>query len=564
MLPIQRGPRPSAGAERGFTLLEVVVSMLIIGLLVGVLSSGLVTTMRVSSESNNLARANVLLTSFEETLQQIDYRPCTDGDLVSIYSQAFTEYEMGLPPGERVVSPSNGVTATIVSVDTGGGCVGGAADSGEQTLEIQLTYRDVTRSGNMVKRSDAPAAGPVADFDWELRSGPGDPLGIVWLDAGKSTPRASLIEYRWECGDTAATEFVVATHDDPSVLCTYNATASAETYDVTLTVTDVEGLTNSRTKTVTIPAATDPRLPPAAIITASCPSAPCTAGNAPLTVNFDGSASNSLEGTVVSYEWDFGDPLSGAANTSTAAAPSHVFTRDKVFTIRLTVTDEIGLTGSATVAIDVDNPGPVPPTASFTMSPVPTVAPQNVTFNGTASKDAGNNPVASYLWDFGDGTTAPGAAPVHLYNAPGDYTVTLTVTDGGGVTATTSQLLHVDAWAPPPPDFRMTDAAGELAHDGHFYFAWTNQPASAGDIVEYQIEVSGYIGCIAFGTKYRTVTANAPGTIQTYDFRVSWPFSNVCLGSQYKWRVRSHRISPTNGETWTPWGPYSYWLISHT
>jgi len=42
----------------------------------------------------------------------------------------------------------------------------------------------------------------------------------------------------------------------------------------------------------------------------------------------------------------------------------------------------------------------------------------------------------SYFWDFGDGSTAIGANPYHSYDQPGDYTITLIVTNGTGFTTT--------------------------------------------------------------------------------------------------------------------------------
>ena len=122
--------------------------MMIIALLVGALTTGLITTMRSAASANEIARSNVLLTSFEETLEQIDYRPCTDGDLVAVYTAAFNAYESSLPAAQRIVGPSGQVSATIVSADTHGGCSGGSADSGQQTLGIEVTYRGTTRVGH--------------------------------------------------------------------------------------------------------------------------------------------------------------------------------------------------------------------------------------------------------------------------------------------------------------------------------------------------------------------------------------------------------------------------------
>ncbi|HEY0657228.1 MAG TPA: PQQ-dependent sugar dehydrogenase, partial [Pyrinomonadaceae bacterium] len=68
------------------------------------------------------------------------------------------------------------------------------------------------------------------------------------------------------------------------------------------------------------------------------------------------------------------------------------------------------------------------PVASFTANPTSGAAPLNVTFNASARSDPDNDTL-SYSWDFGDGSTGGGVAPVHQYTINGTYTATLTVSD---------------------------------------------------------------------------------------------------------------------------------------
>lgn len=51
--------------------------------------------------------------------------------------------------------------------------------------------------------------------------------------------------------------------------------------------------------------------------------------------------------------------------------------------------------------------------------------------------------IASYAWDFGDGTSGSGAAPVHAYGASGTYHVMLTVTDSLGFSASVAHDVSV-------------------------------------------------------------------------------------------------------------------------
>ena len=65
-----------------------------------------------------------------------------------------------------------------------------------------------------------------------------------------------------------------------------------------------------------------------------------------------------------------------------------------------------------------------------------------VWFDGTRSKD--NNRISEYLWDFGDGATSTQAQPSHVYTEPGEYTVTLTVKDPAGNSASDTLTVTVN------------------------------------------------------------------------------------------------------------------------
>jgi hypothetical protein len=69
------------------------------------------------------------------------------------------------------------------------------------------------------------------------------------------------------------------------------------------------------------------------------------AGIAPLNVIFNSSAYDP-DGWIAAYNWNFGD-----GQTSTAAAPSHIYTAVGTFTARLTVTDNAGASTTASIVI---------------------------------------------------------------------------------------------------------------------------------------------------------------------------------------------------------------------
>jgi hypothetical protein len=105
-------------------------------------------------------------------------------------------------------------------------------------------------------------------------------------------------------------------------------------------------------------------------------------------------------------------------------------------------------TGSASTAVTLQDR---PPTASFTSTPSSAPTGTAITFDGTGSYDL-DGTVVSYSWAFGDGATGTGSVVTHSYSPAKPYTVTLTVTDNGGVTgSTTSQVTIGDR--PPVVSF---------------------------------------------------------------------------------------------------------------
>lgn len=92
-------------------------------------------------------------------------------------------------------------------------------------------------------------------------------------------------------------------------------------------------------------------LPPTAAITANI-----TSGTAPLSVNFDGSASFDPENQLTDYTWDFGDGSPNASGASLTTT-SHTFTALGILPVTLTVTDNVGQSHTFTQNITVTNNG---------------------------------------------------------------------------------------------------------------------------------------------------------------------------------------------------------------
>ena len=87
-----------------------------------------------------------------------------------------------------------------------------------------------------------------------------------------------------------------------------------------------------------------------------------------------------------------------------------------------------------------------------------------VDFDGSTSADPDGS-IVSWDWDFGDGNTGTGEMTNHTYAAAGSYTVTLTVTDDGGLndTATTTATIADAPVGNQPPTGTKNRLANSIA-----------------------------------------------------------------------------------------------------
>jgi PKD repeat protein len=156
-------------------------------------------------------------------------------------------------------------------------------------------------------------------------------------------------------------------------------------------------------------------------------------------IALNSAGSSDSDGTIVSYAWAFGDGTTGSG-----ASTSKSYAAAGTYTVTLTVTDDDGATATdqATVTVTAGSGGGNTPPVAQANGPYTATAGSAVTLSSAGSSDAGGS-IASYSWTLGNGQTASGAAPSVTYATAGTYTITLTVTDNGGLTATDQATITV-------------------------------------------------------------------------------------------------------------------------
>ena len=190
--------------------------------------------------------------------------------------------------------------------------------------------------------------------------------------------------------------------------------------------------------------------PPTAVATADP-----TSGNAPLSVQFDGTGSSDSDpGDTLTYEWDLdGD---GQFDDSASATPSRTYHEGGTHLVKLRVSDDDGATGTASLTIHVDNTPPAPVIASPAAGYEWAVG-DEVEFEGEANDpEQGTLPPSALDWTLTihhcpsnchthplqsfEGTDSGSfATPDHEY--PSYLELTLTATDSGGLEESTGVLL---------------------------------------------------------------------------------------------------------------------------
>ncbi|MBT8108476.1 MAG: PKD domain-containing protein [Gammaproteobacteria bacterium] len=218
--------------------------------------------------------------------------------------------------------------------NTGSGVSPTHAYQASGTFTVELTVTDDGGATNAATTTATITSAPVppsADAGGPYSGVVG--TAISFDGTASSDADGTIAAYAWDFGDGGVA-------DGPTPTYSYSVDG---TFTVTLTVTDNDGLTGIDSATATINPAGG-NTPPVASA-----NGPYT-GFAGESITFDGSGSSDPDGSIVAYDWDFGD---GTFAADAGPAPMHTFSATGQFTVTLTVTDDAGETDTAVTTADI-------------------------------------------------------------------------------------------------------------------------------------------------------------------------------------------------------------------
>ncbi len=286
------------------------------------------------------------------------------------------------------------------------------------TYMVTLTVGDTSGCERSVTMPVTILPLPEVNFTYDSPVCEGTTVAFTDLTA---VPGQTGYVYRrtWDFGDGTSQTILF-----PNATAVSHSYGQAGTFTVTLTAVTADSCTAATQKTVTV-------LPqPAAAFTHG-------AGCEGMVMQFTNLSTAGGGQSLSGYLWDFGDPGSGTANQSTLADPTHSYNTSGTYTVMLIATTANGCSDTATQQVTVS----APPVVDFTM----TAQCSNDTTQFVSSTLVNVAATQSWLWQFGDGTTATTPDPLHIYTQQGTYMVLLTITDTAGCSNTISYPVTIQA-----------------------------------------------------------------------------------------------------------------------
>jgi PKD repeat protein len=287
------------------------------------------------------------------------------------------DYNDGTAPSSGNGSPPSSLTHTYTTAGTFYPTLGVADDDDATAFSTKTIY---------VSAPTQPNQAPTCSVQPTPQSGPA-PLAVTF-SMSASDPDGSIASWQLDANGDGSAD--MSGNGAPPSTRTYTYSASGN-YSVVLIVRDDDGASGVGSATVYV-GATQTNQPPTCNLGATP-----TSGNAPLTVTFTMTASDS-DGTVSPWSLNYNDGTPASSGSgSPPSSLTHTYTTAGTFYPTLGVADDDDATAFSTKTIYVNSPAP---TLAFTLSP-PTITTSSSTYRATLQLTGSNflnvNQV-SYSW----------------------------------------------------------------------------------------------------------------------------------------------------------------------
>jgi PKD repeat protein len=287
------------------------------------------------------------------------------------------------------------------------------------TFMVTLTITDTSLCQNSITKEVIVDKLPLAFFDISEPTCSGD---SVFFNDLSSTTYGYIQTWVWDFDD-GTPPLTIVFPDDPNVYHTYT---DPGTYGATLTVTNSQGCSHSFMRAVNILATP--------IANFHWSANPCQNEE----VQFSDASFPNGQGNILSWYWEFDDPMSGINNTSTQQNPVHIFSEGGVYDVLLIIVNFNDCTDTIIKQVSVNES----PDVAFLWEGA---CEDTLTYFYPDSLAMNPSSVIAWHWDFGDGQYSTQPNPAHHYENSGYYDVTLTIQDTGICTNSRTETIFINA-----------------------------------------------------------------------------------------------------------------------